>query len=480
MKKINPFVIFLLFISESFAQVGINNTNPQATLDITVSNLDAPAVNDGILVPRINNFPATSPGEDQDGMLVFVTGVGTPEKGFYFWNNDNDSWGSLAIKNDNTSSFGSVNDLIDAKSDDDGTDDGSSIFIGINAGAKDNEANNCNISMGYNSLSENTSGNKNLAIGYRSMLDNISGTHNVALGFNTLLSNVNGTSNTAIGSEAMEYNTQGFDNTCVGFRAGNMLTNGKRNVFIGSNTGFKNATGSDNVFIGYNAGYNEEGNKKLYIENSNTTSPLIYGDFDEDLLNFNAQVGINIQPEYDLHIKQTSNSIRGSGGIVLERAINSSRWKLYHSSDGLSFSRNNVIKGTFLSGTGEYVLTSDKRLKKNISFLPEALPQIKGLKAYQYVYKDQENNAKKSFGFIAQEVQNVFPELVKENGNGYLGITYSGFSVLAIKAIQEQQFQIEQQQEHINKQKQEIKLLKNELKKFINLEKRILALERKG
>ena len=38
-------------------------------------------------------------------------------------------------------------------------------------------------------------------------------------------------------------------------------------------------TGTDNIFIGYQAGYNETGSNKLYISNSNTSNPLIYGDF---------------------------------------------------------------------------------------------------------------------------------------------------------------------------------------------------------
>jgi len=37
-------------------------------------------------------------------------------------------------------------------------------------------------------------------------------------------------------------------------------------------------------FIGYQSGFNESGSNKLYIDNSNTTTPLIYGDFSKDSL----------------------------------------------------------------------------------------------------------------------------------------------------------------------------------------------------
>jgi hypothetical protein len=58
---------------------------------------------------------------------------------------------------------------------------------------------------------------------------------------------------------------------------GNLL-NGNGVTGIGSEAGL-NATGAGNTFIGYQAGYNELGSNKLYISNSLTATPLIYGDF---------------------------------------------------------------------------------------------------------------------------------------------------------------------------------------------------------
>jgi len=49
----------------------------------------------------------------------------------------------------------------------------------------------------------------------------------------------------------------------------------------------RNATGGSNVFLGFESGYNETGSNKLYIENSNSTTPLIYGEFDNDILRVN-------------------------------------------------------------------------------------------------------------------------------------------------------------------------------------------------
>ena len=58
------------------------------------------------------------------------------------------------------------------------------------------------------------------------------------------------------------------------------------NTFLGEGSG-TNATGDGNVFLGYRAGYFETGSNLLYIDNSDTDAPLIWGDFENDLLRFN-------------------------------------------------------------------------------------------------------------------------------------------------------------------------------------------------
>jgi hypothetical protein len=63
-------------------------------------------------------------------------------------------------------------------------------------------------------------------------------------------------------------------------------------VFIGSSSGYDNVTGEENIFIGYGAGYNEKGSRKLYIDNTNTSSPLVYGDFTSNTLTVNGKLGV--------------------------------------------------------------------------------------------------------------------------------------------------------------------------------------------
>ncbi|QIE58784.1 tail fiber domain-containing protein [Rasiella rasia] len=82
----------LIFFGKAFSQVGIGTTTPNAQLDISASNSATPSNTDGLLIPKIDEFPVTVPTSAQDGMLVFVTGNGTPTKGFYYWDQGTTSW----------------------------------------------------------------------------------------------------------------------------------------------------------------------------------------------------------------------------------------------------------------------------------------------------------------------------------------------------------------------------------------------------
>ena len=90
--------IFLCFFSAA-AQVGINTTDPKAQLDIAIENPAAPGATDGILIPRITNFPATAPTTAQHGMMVFLSQAQSNYPvGFYYWNATTSTWEGLSGK----------------------------------------------------------------------------------------------------------------------------------------------------------------------------------------------------------------------------------------------------------------------------------------------------------------------------------------------------------------------------------------------
>jgi len=136
-------------------------------------------------------------------------------------------------------------------------------------------------------LHYNTIGNENTADGFFTLFCNISGSYNIAQGSNALYHNISGSENTANGFMALFSNTTGNSNTAYGRGTLDSNTTGTNNTAIGAGAGLKNIIGSGNVFIGYNAGADEKSSNKLYVANSNTANPLIYGDFATKKLTIN-------------------------------------------------------------------------------------------------------------------------------------------------------------------------------------------------
>ncbi|WGF92342.1 hypothetical protein [Aequorivita marisscotiae] len=92
-------VVLLLVSAPLQGQVGINNTDPKSTLDISASSISAPSNTDGILIPRVNDFPSVDPGGNQNGMMIFLqNAVGLNDKGFYYWDHPNSRWFSIGAE----------------------------------------------------------------------------------------------------------------------------------------------------------------------------------------------------------------------------------------------------------------------------------------------------------------------------------------------------------------------------------------------
>ncbi len=279
-----------------------------------------------------------------------------------------------------------------------GINDGEeNIFIGNNAGY------NCETTA--NSIFIGTRSGYNCGASYG----------NTFVGDRTASIGVAGDNNTLIGSAA-GFRTKGSANVFVGAYAGNGDTTGINNTYIGFHAG-GSSSGNNNVFLGNYAGYYETGDNKLYIANSNTTTPLILGDFAAGYLNV---IG-------DLQV------------------------------DGAS------------------VTPSDIRLKKNLTILNNSIEIINKLNGYYFDWNNlaKENLAVKSgkqVGLIAQEVEKVLPEIVLTNSKGFKTVDYTKFTPILVEAIKEQQTQIEElKSENIE--------LKDQVSKIEGLKKEIESLK---
>lgn len=179
-----------------------------------------------------------------------------------------------------------------------------------------------NTFVGIVAGSANTSGYFNTFLGSGAGLNNTTGYHNTFVGQLAGFSNVSGLANTYVGRAAGAFAAGAGNNTFLGDAAGFQNTSGGSNTLIGSQANYNNQTGSNNVIIGYQAGYGtalhnktgsvligyragyfEQSNNKLYIDNSDTSSPLIWGDFGSDTLGVNGALGVGtISPQHRLHV----------------------------------------------------------------------------------------------------------------------------------------------------------------------------------
>lgn len=294
MKTTTLAILGLLIFQLAPAQVGIGTTTPQAQLDIAASSAASPSSLDGLLIPRIDAFPATSPTSAQNGMLVFLRMVsGTNQPGFYYWHATGGIWVSLSgsVNSWNTNGNNAVsgtnfigtvnaqdvdfrtNNLMTARLTQKGQleflNTGQSIFIGEDAGKNDDLTTNQNVYIGYQSGRSATTGYSNSAVGFQSlrsltagyantafghsaMANSTTAINNTALGYNSLKSG-NGNHNTAAGSYAMESNVSGYANVAVGTRALAANTTGFFNTASGYNAMLQNTTGSHNTASGMGA-----------------------------------------------------------------------------------------------------------------------------------------------------------------------------------------------------------------------------------
>lgn len=143
-----------------------------------------------------------------------------------------------------------------------------------------------NSAFGNRALEAMDTGTANFAGGYDAMRNFTSGSGSVAIGGEALKSTTTGTGSddVAIGYLSMTAATSASDNVVIGSYAGVAMTTASQHVIIGYEAGVDMVTGTGCILIGYQAGTGETGSNKLYIENSNSATPLIYGEFDNDFI----------------------------------------------------------------------------------------------------------------------------------------------------------------------------------------------------
>jgi hypothetical protein len=204
-------------------------------------------------------------------------------------------------------------------------------------------------------------------------------------------------------------------------------------------------------------------NQDTYIRGGLFNSKVIINDIPAGKIIMgggNSKVGINNgNPTYALEIR----NVNGKGLLLVEPNNAFNNWELRVArsdidpdlESDLKFIYNGQYKSFIRAVNGEHLNYSDRRLKTNIDIIPSQLDKFMQLDPVEYQMKYHNPNNDKTMGFIAQDVRQLFPELVSiitDTSRGYPGISnlhglnYNGFNVLTIKVIQEQQELIKKMQ----------------------------------
>jgi hypothetical protein len=424
--------------------IGIGNASPSSRLDITNSATSSAIIT--LRDPLGNVALELRAGTS----TLFTTAVGVSAGSKITTGANNSAFGYLAVSSNRTGSNNS----------------------GFGSSAlRDTTTGDANTGIGYQSLMFNTSGYSNTGIGNRALYNNFSGFENTGLGMFALQTNSGGANNTAVGHTSLNSNLSGSYNTAVG-QAALFSADAVYNTAVGYRSVYYNVSGTGNTALGQEAGYG-------VTANSFASSTLLgyrsgYGlttGSRNVLLGFQAGDAItsgqgNIIIGYDIDAPSaTSNNQLNIGNLLFGTGLDGTGTTLSTGNIGIGTtspatllevggSTANVTLGGYKSCTGftsnanglVACTASDQRLKQDIVSLDgsSGLAAINALNPVSFYWKPEtERSTQQQFGLIAQQVQNVFPNLVVTSSptiltpDGTFSVNYEGLISPMIRAIQE-------------------------------------------
>jgi hypothetical protein len=196
-------------------------------------------------------------------------------------------------------------------------------------------------------------------------------------------------------------------------------------------------TSSGNVGIGVTAP-----TVKLWVNQGNVTGTVIKAS------GIGAQIEIQSSTAGDAHLYMRPNTSSNKAAIFKMTAGTNYNWRWQDDAATpvvfmqLSQSNSSLsVKGDIIA----YGAPSDERYKENIKPIESALDKAVKLQGVTFDWKESDSilDIKEDIGFIAQDVQKVVPELVRENEDGKLSLRYQGVTPILLEAIKELKAEID-------------------------------------
>jgi autotransporter adhesin len=138
--------------------------------------------------------------------------------------------------------------------------------------------------------------------------------------------------------------------------------------------------------------------------------------------------------------------------------------------DGVTPVRSNaltLLRNGNMTIAGTLTENSDERLKRDIEPLGPVLAKVAAIRGVRYLMKDVSRGpAGPQIGLLAQEVRAQFPELVREDSEGTLSVSYGKFAAVLLEAVKEQQAEIQAGAEACAAGDREIESLRREIEEL--------------
>jgi hypothetical protein len=296
--------------------------------------------------------------------------------------------------------------------------DATNTYVGLSSGnfsASATEGRNS--ALGYSALRYISSGTDDTAIGYAASQNNTTGIGNTSIGSLAGSSNQSGSYITSVGYGAL-YNNTNWYNTAIGAYAGTSVVIGTGNLLAGYAAGYS-VTGSNNVCIGKGAAY---------------TGTALTSGINNIIIGTDANAGAANRNRGILLQTGSATGLTADRQIRIGFGGESSTTCFVDGISGVGVSGASVL----VSSSGQLgVAVSSQRYKENIQPLTNIGDSFMRLNPVSFNYTfDNARNV--NYGLVAEEVAEVFPNLVVHNEKGEVeAIQHHQFDAVLVKMVQE-------------------------------------------
>jgi hypothetical protein len=363
----------------------------------------------------------------------------------------NTATGYMALSSNTTASGNTANGFFALSAN---TTGGGNTATGTST-LQSNTTGNDNTANGYLALQNNTTGNANTAQGFDALQFNTSGFSNTAGGAFALQSNTTGSANTAQGEFALNSNTTGTNNTAQGVEALDANIIGSRNTAQGANA-LESSTGNDNSAAGASALFsNTTGSQNTAVG----SSALYFNASGNGNIAIGYQAGYGVTGSNNIHIG--AQGAPGDSGTIRIGTPSIQTSFLVAGVSNVNLGGDSNAVGVLIdTTTGQLgIASSSRRYKEDINDMGEASRDLMRLRPVTFRYKKPLADGSKpiQYGLIAEEVNEVYPDLVAHSADGQIEtVKYQVLDSMLLNEVQRQQAEIGAQREQLQKLEQRL------------------------